>query len=560
MQAKPKILKIFLVALMASLVLGACGGGTTGSTWFNLPSIPMKIGADGSATVFGFNIGPILQPAMLQQFQTANVQKLEVRLGYNGIHIYANGQDLPYIRWDADSLVTVQDLVRKMPNLPNADLIANLLPWTRQIGLGVALDLPAAQGAPAVNVSDWKGETTVKTETAPAAPTIGPLKLDSLAFDKQGDAKLGSVALSNLAPIKLDPNTLGLLSSLGLDKVAIKTQPNGIDLSINDKPLPSIAYDSAILSRTLQIAGPLLPDPNLANTLKDVLPKLPGAQLDLAVSFTGQPVGETALGAVPVAINQNGTLAVYGVPVSGNPVVPPDVLQKLQAAKVQSLSVDVSQTGIHLGANGQALPSPTWTAESLPILTKVAQQAGGVSPDLINTGMTLLKEMGGIKANVSVGGGAAPAESAPVTSTTATIATAAVSGTTGVSGTASASAVLHVNAVIQQGAVQTLGGITSAELPVLPLALPPNVSAILTTLGAKQVQIITALNKLDLMLDGKSALSLNYDVPSLQAAMTLATPFLAGTPLQDPNIAKLLQEQILPQVPGSDVNVTVDVK
>jgi len=47
MQAKPKILKIFLVALMASLVLGACGGGTTGSTWFNLPSIPVKIGADG---------------------------------------------------------------------------------------------------------------------------------------------------------------------------------------------------------------------------------------------------------------------------------------------------------------------------------------------------------------------------------------------------------------------------------------------------------------------------------------------------------------------------------
>ena len=323
--------------------------------------------------------------------------------------------------------------------------------------------------------------------------------------------------------------------------------------------MPSIAYDSAILSRTLQIAGPLLPDPNLANTLKDVLPKLPGAQLDLAVSFTGQPVGETALGAVPVAINPNGTLAVYGVPVSGNPVVPPDVLQKLQAAKVQSLSVDVSETGIHLGANGQALPSVTWTAESLPILTKVAQQAGGVSPDLINTGMTLLKEMGGIKANVSVGGGAAPA-TAPVTTTAASTATATVSGTTGVSGTASASAILHVNAVVQQGAVQALGGITPAELPVLPLALPPNVSAILTTLGAKQVQIITALNKLDLMLDGKSALSLNYDVPSLQAAMTLATPFLAGTPLQDPNIAKLLKEQILPQVPGSDVNVTVDVK
>ena len=432
MQANPKIIKIFVVALIASLVLGACGGGTSGSTWFNLPSIPVKIGADGNASVFGFTIGPILQPAMLQQLQTANVQKLEVRLGYNGIHVYANGQDLPYIAWDASSLATLQDVVRKMPNVPNADLIANLLPWTRQIGLGVALALPLAPGAPVVDAPAWKGETTFTKENAPAAPTIGPLKLDSLAFDKQGNAKLGTVALSSLAPIKLDPNTLGLLTSLGLDKLTITTQPNGINLAMNDKPLPGIAYDSAILSRTLQIATPLLPDPNLANTLKDVLPKLPGAQLDVAVSFTGQPVGATSLAAIPVAINANGTLAVYGVPVSGNPIVPPDVMQKLQQAKIQNLSVDLGQNGLQLGANGQALPSLAWTPESLSILAKVAQQAGGVSPDLINNGLTMLKEMGGIKANISLGG------AAPVTTTAVSTATATVTGTAKLTGTAAA--------------------------------------------------------------------------------------------------------------------------
>lgn len=554
MQANPKIIKIFVVALIASLVLGACGGGTSGSTWFNLPSIPVKIGADGNASVFGFTIGPILPPATLQQLQTANVQKLEVRLGYNGIHVYANGQDLPYIAWDASSLATLQDVVRKMPNVPNADLIANLLPWTRQIGLGVALSLPLAAGAPVVDAPAWKGETSFKKEDAPASPTIGPLKLDSLAFDKQGEAKLGSVALSSLAPIKLDPNTLGLLASLGLDKLSITTQPNGINLAMNDKPLPGIAYDSAILSRTLQIATPLLPDPNLANTLKDVLPKLPGAQLDVAVSFTGQPVGETSLAAIPVALNPDGTLAVYGVPVSGNPIVPADVMQKLQQAKVQNLNLDLSQTGLKLGANGQPLPSLSWTPESLEILTKVAQQAGGVSPDLINNGLTILKEMGGIKTTISVGG------AAPVTTTAVSTATSTVTGTTPATGTAAATTVLHLNAIVQQGAVQSLGGITSSELPMLPLALPPNVLAILTTLGAKQVQLATTLNKLDLLLDGKSALSLNYDVASLQSAMTLATPFLDTTPLKDPNLAKLVQEQILPQVPGSDVKVTLDLK
>ena len=43
MQAKPKILKIFLVALIASLLLGACYGGSTGRVWFNLPSLPIHL-------------------------------------------------------------------------------------------------------------------------------------------------------------------------------------------------------------------------------------------------------------------------------------------------------------------------------------------------------------------------------------------------------------------------------------------------------------------------------------------------------------------------------------
>ncbi len=91
MQGRQKFLQLFLVALIVSLMLGGCGGGTTGATWFNLPSIPVRIQPDGTAKVFGIGLGAILPPAMLQQLQGANVQKLEVRIGYNGVHAYANG-------------------------------------------------------------------------------------------------------------------------------------------------------------------------------------------------------------------------------------------------------------------------------------------------------------------------------------------------------------------------------------------------------------------------------------------------------------------------------------
>ncbi len=564
MQLNPKIIKIFAVALVASLVLGACGGGTSGSTWFNLPSIPLRIQPDGSAKVFGFNIGPLLPPATLQQLQTANIQKLEIRLGYNGIHAYANGKGLPYISWDATSVATLQATIRKMPNVPNANTIADWLPVARQIGLGATLTLPLAQGAPVVDAPRWKGETTVKQEAASTQPAIGPFKIESLAFDKQGNAKLGSVPLSNLAPVKLDANTLGLLSQLGLDKLAIKTEPNGIKLALNDKPLPGIAYDTDTLNQALAVAGPLLPDPTLANMLKQVLPKLPATQLDVAISFNGQPVGDTALAPLPVAINPDGTLAVFGVAVSKSPLVPADVVQKLQTARLKTLNVDLGQNALHLTANGQALPSLSWAPESMGMLTKLAQQAG-VNADLLNSGLTLLKETGGIKANVSLGGAAAVTGSVPSTATTPVTTTATVTTTNAVTASAgttatASSAILYLTAVIQKGALQSVGGLVPGDLPMLPMALPANIVTLLNTLGAKQLQIATVQNKLNLLLDGTAALSLGYDVPALQATLALATPFLGATPLKDPNLIKLLSEQILPQVPGSNVDVKVDLK
>ncbi len=551
MQAHPKIYKILLVALIASLVLGGCGGGTTGATWFNLPSIPLNIQPDGTATVFGFGVpAVILQPAMIQQLQTANVQKLEVRLGYNGIHIYANGQDLPYIAWDATKMATLQEVIRKLPQLgANGPLIADWLPVTRQIGLGVDLRLPLAAGATALDIPRWQGETTVSAETAPATPTIGPFTIGSLSFDPEGNAKLGSVALSDLAPIKLDANTLGLLSSIGAEKLSVTTQPNGIDLAINDQPLPGIAYDTNSLNQALALATPLLPDPNLAATLGQVLPLLPGAALDLDVSFTGEPAGTTEIAAVNVAINEDGTLAVYGIPVSGNPIVPADILQKLQAANVQQLSLDIGQDGLFLATNGQTLPTITWTPETLNTLVNVVAPAAGIDPAMIATGLSLLQETGSIKANVSLPGAAADA--APV-EINKTMTPPDLQG--------QAPPVILLSAVIQQGAVQTLGGLPAGVMPGLPISLPANVVAILSGLNADQLQIATDPNKLELLLDGNVALTLNYDLPSLQSALSLASPFLADTPLSDPAIATLLQEQILPQVPGSDVNVTVDLQ
>ncbi len=81
MQARPKIVKILVVALLVSLILAACGGGSTGKTWFNLPSAKVRISPEGTMSVWGLNVGPFPQTALIQQLQAANIQQLKVRIG-----------------------------------------------------------------------------------------------------------------------------------------------------------------------------------------------------------------------------------------------------------------------------------------------------------------------------------------------------------------------------------------------------------------------------------------------------------------------------------------------
>ena len=84
----------------------------------------------------------ILQPAIIQQLQAADIQRLEARIGYNGVHVYLNGQDMPYLGWTAESTENLQDLILALPPgtlQVDPNLVVRMLPWLRTIGLGVRL-------------------------------------------------------------------------------------------------------------------------------------------------------------------------------------------------------------------------------------------------------------------------------------------------------------------------------------------------------------------------------------------------------------------------------------
>ncbi len=560
MQAKPKILRILVVALIVSLVLGACGGGNTGKTWFNLPSIPVRVQSNGVASVFGFNIGPVLQPSLIQQLQSANVQKLEIRIGYNGIHVYANGRDLPYISWSQESVATLQDVLTRLPNVPNGATIARVLPWLRTIGTGVALNLPPAQGAAPLDIPRWRGETTVSPES-PAETTIGPFNIASLVFDPQGNAIIEGVPVSTLEqalgmalPLRLDPNTLSLLQSIGAEKVTIATHPNGIHLSLNDRPLPGIAYDSASLNQLLELAPAFVADPALLATLQDLVPQLPGAQISVVVSFTGEAVAETELAPISISVEPDGSLRAFGLPVAPEPVVPADVIQKLQAANVQRLRVQMASDGLFIAANEQTLPTITWTDESLARLAGLVGPLADVSPDLVTSALDIVRRTGiSLDVQFPLAEGATPVE-VPA-EIDRTMEPPSLDGF--------APPVLHVSFAYSQQRLAAINHLTSGDLAQVGVTLPdlpPELATVMQTLGVRQLALVTDPGQLNVLLDGQPALTVNYDAAALQKALDLAEPFLTDTPLVDPGVETLLREQILPLVPGADINVAVNVQ
>ena len=560
MQARPKIVQVFVVALIVSLVLGACGGGTTGKTWFNLPSIPVNVQADGTARVFGFNVGYIgLAPAMIQQMQAVPIQELEVRIGYNGVHAYANGEDLPYLKWDQAAVETLQGILPQLPQLgANGPTIAKALPWLRKIGLGVKLRLPLAEGATKLDIPNWRGETAITTAAA-AEPTFGPITIGSLTFDPSGAASIEGVPVATLEqalgmalPLALPPDVLALIQTLGATDAQVKIQPNGIDLALSGAALPGIAWDSQRLDALGKYLPAFVADPALLGTINQALPVFKGADVTVAVSFTGEQTAETKLSPIELSLTEDGSVSLLGIPLAPN-AVPAAVLGNLQKANVQQLAVSLQPTGLYLAANGATLPTITWTDASLETVVQVAGVLMG-NEEMLQSILDIALGIGpNLKINVPPAAGA----SAIRMRSWATIALSPTEADP-------QAPVIHANlSVDAQGNLTQVGDFSAedfGELGVTLPALPLDALNRLREAGIGEVNLDTDPGKLNVRFDGNDILALNYDATALATTMAIAAPFATGTLLEDPGLNQLLNEQILPLVPVADVNLTVALR
>lgn len=548
MRASRKLLPILLVVIVAAFIAAACSGGAAGQerTWFNFPSTPLDIKPDGSASVYGLPIGAVLPPSLVQQLQGANVQKLEARVGANGIHVLANGQDLPFLAWDSSSAGNLKNTLSALgiPGVNNIDLL-------RSIGLGAALKLPVGQGQTALDVPRWHGETTVTPSTATQGQ---PVNL-GLSFDQNGQLSalgLSPQALSAIAGPSLpslDANTMALINRLGWQKMSLQSTPNGLKVTVNDnQPLATIAYDDASLNALLGILKPILgaTNPNLAATLEQVIPQLPGLNLNATVGFNGTPV-ESKLSELPVGIADNGNITFAGLPIPGA-AIPPATLEQLKSAGIQNVGVAATPDSILLAVNGKSLPKISFTTEGLNTVATLASGLAGVPPQMITGGLQAMSSAGLSTSIALPGAQPAPAPTEPTFAAPASDQPAPT---------------IKLNAAITGDQITSIAGLDADQMQSLGISLPTlpaNVVTMLKGLNAKQINLVNTPGKLTVNLDGKDAINMQYDEASLRTAWDLAKPQLADSPLADPALQKLIEEQVLPLLPTTNLNVAVTLQ
>ena len=555
MQAKTRVWPAVVAVLFLTLLLAACGGGTSGKTWFNLPSAKVEVKPNGTASYYGVPIPvQLLAPAQIEMLQSLDAQQIEARFGYNGIHASLNGENLPYLAWDAESEQTLREIVTRLPGLPQPGLIATALPWLRTVGAGVKLELPPAAGAAVLDIPRWQSEAVV-TPAVVDAPTLGPLEISNLTFDAQGNGSVGSVPLSSLgAPVTLPPAVLQLVNSLGIQNLQIDTEPDGLHLIIGDRALPTIAYDADSLGRVMSLVKTMMPNLGMDALLDNLATALPGADLKVAVSFNGEPAGEANLKNLNVAIGADGSVTALGIPLPGGPLLPASLLQQLEAANLQNVQVNLSEGGLNIANNGMPFPAISWAPEGVALLKTLAPALAGISADQVQGVMDVIGQSE-VGLNIALPGAEAtapPAEGAAAAPTFAPV-------DLGDFAPPIIQAALQMDAA---GNVTRIGNVEMADvasmgLPV-SIALPANIVDILKATGAKNLAIVTnGQGHLDVALDGTPAISLDFDVDALRLLLATLKPMLNVELLNDAVISQIIDEQVMPLAPGAQVNIAI---
>jgi sulfur carrier protein ThiS len=302
---------VWSLLFIITLLLAACGPAvrptTDGQTpsgevfLLALPRLVVDFDRDGNPSMLGLTLSDItgligvdssqlqLNKLYVDWMTTANVQHIEMRHTGDGLALVVNGQPLPRLAWDDASLQQASELALLF-DVPadKVNIVKELLPMIRRLGLDVVLTFPLRPGAKPIPLADPAIATAkVKPEEAPSMPII---KFE-IKYDQQGVPAILGVSAQDLAalgfnaPLALRMDYVRALQTHNIQYVELRINSGGLHVYVNGSPLPNLVWDSVMLTNSANLYVQMNPTSPYIAMVKQVVPTLNTMDIAILVHF-----------------------------------------------------------------------------------------------------------------------------------------------------------------------------------------------------------------------------------------------------------------------------------
>ena len=266
----------------------------------------------GLATIL---YGLSLPPMWVQHFTASNLQHLRVANGDEGILLFANGQRIPSLVWEEESLAATGDAVAALGL--GVPALNKVLPLVRNFNLGVVLRFPVQEGVELIPLSgaeESEEVTMARMLQQQVLETFGgslPTIDIPILYHADGSWTLGELSdvdwtvltSTPFYALRLPPDLISGLTSSGIYTVTLTTDPDGIHISLNGIGLPYLSWGSGEVQNVLALSkqlgvfdsvSALLPGADMASVLslvENLLPIIQATSANITIYLPGSEMG-----------------------------------------------------------------------------------------------------------------------------------------------------------------------------------------------------------------------------------------------------------------------------
>jgi predicted small secreted protein len=277
-----------LLAVVALLLLAGCAprvgagdvaaaSGDDAQLVIDLPALVLDVDEDAQISMGGVPLAELdpgladnlpIDAEFVKKMMDANIQHIQISPDGDSMTILVNGLEMPTIAYDADSLAAAGVL---LDTVGGKEGLEELLPILAQVGLGITLNFPVAEGAEPIPmvVENNEAATMAVAEQGKFLKNVGKAPKITLPITYADDGTwrlsgLGGLALSTLTDgalpqdiLVLQPDVIADIKEAGITSMTIATNKDGVHITVHGQDLPTFDWSDGKAANAMTIATAL---------------------------------------------------------------------------------------------------------------------------------------------------------------------------------------------------------------------------------------------------------------------------------------------------------------